>query len=94
MTFLVIARDRTDADVPALRQRVRAEHLKNLEPYVAEGQVVLGGAILDSAGNPTGSALVAEFGTQEALTTFLNADIYTREGVWESFEIYPFRRAV
>ena len=55
---------------------------------------MLGGAILDSAGNPTGSALVAEFGTREALTTFLHADIYTREGVWESFEIYPFRRAV
>lgn len=73
---------------------MRDEHLRNLEPYVASGQVILGGAILDEAGDPTGLALVAEFETQGALEAFLQADLYTHEGVWETFEIYPFRRAV
>jgi uncharacterized protein YciI len=94
MMFLVIAKDAGGPDTLSRRQRVRNEHLRNLEPYIAGGQVILGGAILDDTGKPCGSALVTDFETREALEVFLQADLYTREGVWESFEIHPFRRAV
>lgn len=94
MMFLVIAKDADGPDVLSRRQRVRDAHLQNLEPYLAGGQVVLGGAILNDTGEPCGSALITDFETREALEAFLQADLYAREGVWESFEIYPFRRAV
>jgi uncharacterized protein YciI len=94
MTFLVIAKDGTDPDAPARRQRVRAQHLRELEPLVQSRQIRLGGAILDDAGTMIGSALLAEFENREALDEYLRSDIYTREGVWQRFEVYPFKRAV
>jgi len=94
MMFLVIARDGTDPDAPARRQRVREQHLRELEPLVKSGQIGLGGAILDDAGTMIGSALLAEFESREALERYLQSDVYTREGVWQSLQIYPFKRAV
>ena len=92
MTFFIVAKDAPDAS--ARRQRVRGQHLRELEPHVKAKRILVGGAILDDEGSVIGSGLVAEFGSRESLDEFLQSDIYTREGVWESFEIYPFRRAV
>lgn len=94
MTFLVIARDGTDADAPARRQGVREQHLREIGPAVADGRVQLGGAILDEAGTMIGSALLLEADSQAAARALLEGDIYFKAGVWQTFEIYPFRRAV
>ncbi len=94
VTFLVIAKDGTDPDAPARRQRVRERHLEEIKPAVAGGTVQLGGAILDEAGEMIGSALLLEAESEEAARAFLEADIYSKAGVWQDFEIYPFRRAV
>ena len=92
MTFFIVVKDAADA--PKRRQKIRDQHLRELEPHVKAKRVLMGGAILDDKGNVIGSGLVAEFGSRELLDEFLHSDIYTREGVWESFEVYPFRRAV
>ena len=41
-----------------------------------------------------GSALVLEAEDEVAARRLLEADVYHREGVWRSYEVYPFRRAV
>ena len=92
--FLVIIKDGTDPEAPARRQRVRDAHLEAIKPAVANGMVQLGGALLDDEGTMIGSALLVEADSRAALETFLQNDIYTLEGVWQSFEIYPFKRAV
>ena len=56
--------------------------------------VQLGGALLNDVGVMIGSALLVEADSKEELESFLQSDIYTLEGVWQSFEIYPFKRAV
>lgn len=94
MTFLVLAKDGTDVGAPERRQRVREAHLEGVKPAVKDGSLQLGGAILDDAGVMIGSALLVEAESREALMDFLKGDIYSREGVWQSFEIYPFKRAV
>lgn len=94
MTFLVLAKDGTDAGAPERRQRVREAHLEGVKPAVEDGSLQLGGAILDDAGVMIGSALLVETESREALMDLLKGDIYSREGVWQSFEIYPFKRAV
>ena len=94
MTFLVIAKDGADPDAPARRQRVRDAHLEAIKPAVEAGMLQLGGALLDDAGTMIGSALIMEADSRAELETFLQNDVYTLEGVWQSFEIYPFRRAV
>ncbi len=94
MLFLVIAKDGTDPEAPARRQAVRDEHLANIKPSVEAGILHVGGAILDDQGNMVGSALIAEAESKEDLQKFLDNDVYTKTGVWKSFEIYPFKRAV
>lgn len=94
MTFLVIARDGTDADAPARRQRVREQHLEAIRPAVEDGRVHLGGALLDEAGTMVGSAMLLEADSQETARALLEEDIYFKAGVWQTLDIYPFRRAV
>ncbi len=94
MTFLVIAKDGTDPEASARRQRVRDAHLEAIKPAVEAGIVQLGGALLNDEGAMIGSALLVEADSRDALEEFLQNDVYTLEGVWQSFEIYPFKRAV
>jgi uncharacterized protein len=94
MLFLVIAWDGADAEAPARRQRVRATHLEGARALAADGVMHLGGALLDPEGGMIGSALVLEAEDEAAARRLLEADVYHREGVWRSYEVYPFRRAV
>lgn len=94
MTFMVIATYATDAGMTERRAKVRAEHLATLKEHAERGQVVVAGPILDDSQTPTGSALVVEFETREVLSAFLQADAYSREGVWESFQIHLFSRVI
>ena len=94
MLFLVIAKDGTDAEAPARRQRVRERHLEGARTLAANGTLQIGGALLDPEGGMIGSALVLEAEDELAAHRLLEADVYHREGVWRSYEVYPFRRAV
>ena len=94
VTYLVIARDGADPEAPARRQRVRDAHLEAIKPAALAGTLQLGGALLDDAGTMVGSALLVEADSRAALEDFLQNDVYTLEGVWQSFDIYPFKRAV
>jgi len=94
MLFLVIAKDGTDADAPARRQRVRESHLEGARALAASGVLQVGGALLRDDGTMIGSALVIEAEDDADLRRRLEADVYHREGVWRSYEVYPFRRAV
>jgi uncharacterized protein len=94
MLFMVIAKDGTDPDAPARRQAVREAHLAGAKELAAAGRLLLGGPLLDDAGGMIGSALLLEAEDASAARAILDADIYTRTGVWQTFEIHPFRRAV
>jgi uncharacterized protein YciI len=94
MLFLVIAKDGTDAEAPARRQRVRERHLEGARTLAERGTLQVGGALLDPEGGMIGSALVIEAEDEAAARVLLEADVYHREGVWRSYEVYPFRRAV
>lgn len=94
MLFLVIARDGTDSEAPQRRQTVRDAHLQGVKEAAASGTLQVGGAFLNEQGQMIGSMLLIEAESREAVERYLEADIYTRAGVWQTFEIYPFKRAV
>lgn len=94
MLHLVIAHDGRDADAPERRRGVRERHLEGIRPLVEAGTLQLAGAYLDDEGEMRGSVLLLDADDEGAVRAILDADVYTRAGVWERFEILPFRRAV
>lgn len=93
MQWLVIARDGTDAEAPARRLKARPAHLENAARLQAAGHLLIGGALLDDAGQMAGSAAVAQFDTRAELDEWLRTDPYVTGGVWQQIEVTPYRVA-
>jgi hypothetical protein len=94
MLYVVIAKDGTDPEAVARRLAVREKHLEAVKPAVAAGIVQVGGALLNQEGTMIGSMMILDFESEDAVRDFLSKDVYSKSGVWQNVEIYPFRRAV
>lgn len=94
MLYLILAHDGTDPEAPQRRQAVRDQHLAAARQASEAGALKLGGAILDASGAMIGSALIVEAASEEEARAFVAQDIYTRAGVWQRFEVYPFKPAL
>lgn len=93
MQYLIIARDGSDAEAPSRRQAARPQHLENAARLQAEGKLLIGGALLDDAGNMIGSAAVAQFEDRAELDAWLKTDPYVTGDVWREIEVIPYRVA-
>ncbi|MFI5393662.1 MAG: YciI family protein [Myxococcota bacterium] len=94
MRFVVMAWDGDDPDAKGRRAAVRPIHLENIQPFVDDGHVLVGGAMLDEQGDMIGSTLVVEFDSRADLDAWITADPYVTGGVWDQVEVHPFRPAV
>jgi uncharacterized protein YciI len=93
MQYLVVIHDATDPEAQQRRQTVRPDHLKRAEKYQHDGNLLMGGAMLNDAGEVIGSSVIAQFHTREDLDEWLYKDPYTLGNVWAKFEVHPFRVA-
>ena len=93
MQYVIHAYDHTDADAPKRRMAIRPAHFDYVRQLKADGQFVLGGALLDPDGRMIGSMLILDLETDEQLTQYLNTDPYIVQGVWDKIDVKPFRRA-
>ncbi|HWG77905.1 MAG TPA: YciI family protein [Steroidobacteraceae bacterium] len=93
MQFLVVAYDGTDPESGQRRLRAREAHLAAAARLKAQGQLAIGGAILDDAGAMIGSALIFDFPDRETLDSYLATDPYVVQKVWQRIEVRPFRTA-
>lgn len=95
MEYLVIMRMRDPKDPEAQKRwdDSRPAHLENTARVQVKGHLLIGGAIFDDDGNPTGSAAVATFGSREKFDECLLTDPYTMADVWQDFEVIPSRVA-
>ena len=94
MQFLVMAKDGTDDGALERRQQTRPAHLEGIGPLVDAGNVLVGGAILSSAGDMVGSKLLVDFPGKQDVDAWLARDPYVTAGVWKEIEVHPFRTAV
>jgi uncharacterized protein len=96
MQYVIYAYDYTDADALSRRMAVRPAHLDYVRQLKADGQFLMGGALLNDAGEMIGSMLVLELESETQLATYLQTDPYIVEGVWdkEKLDVKPFRPAV
>ena len=75
-------------------ERTRPTHLASIAPLVEGGNVLVGGAILNEAGDMVGSMLLVDFPDRSDVDAWLAADPYVTDGVWREIEVTPFRTAV
>ena len=93
MQYVIHAYDPPDVNALDRRMAVRPAHLDYVRQLKADGQFLLGGALLDPDGRMIGSMLMLDLETDEQLTDYLNNDPYIVEGIWDKIDVKPFRRA-
>lgn len=91
--FVIIGHDGTDDKALERRLAVREKHLERARKYKITGQLVFGGAILDGEGKMIGSVMLLNDMTQGEVKKFLDDDPYVKDGVWQNYEVKPFRLA-
>lgn len=94
MLFVVIAKDGTDAGAQTRRVEARTSHLETARSLQAAGHLVTGGALLDAEQNMIGSMLVLDVANEAEARRLVEEDVYTRAGVWQSYEVWPYRQAL
>lgn len=90
MQFILTAHDR--ADGLSLRKQVRPEHLAYLEAI--RGNIVFGGPMIGTDGNPCGSMIVFEAADRAVVETLIANDPYSKAGLFDRVEINGFRTVV
>ncbi len=93
MQFLLVAYDGTDAEAPARRQKVRADHLTNMLKLKDTGNYILGGAMLNEQGGMIGSTIVVDFPDLSGVDKWLASEPYIIGKVWDKIDVHPFRVA-
>lgn len=91
--YVIIARDGEDADALERRMQTREKHLSGASVLKANGQFVIGGAMLDAEGKMRGSVMIVQFETQEDFDHWYATEPYIVNGVWKDIEVKPFRVA-
>lgn len=93
MAYILMAYDGTDEGARDRRMSARPEHLEKIAVIKKAGKYILGGAILDDAGEMIGSVIVYDVPDRATLDEILKDEPYINNGVWKTIDIRPFRPA-
>jgi hypothetical protein len=91
--FLVTAMDGTDDAALERRMAVRPTHFGRVRTEAEAARLRTGGAILDAQDRMVGSFLILDLPDEAAVRAWLDADPYTKGGVWQEFSIRRVRVA-
>lgn len=91
--FLLIAHDGRDEHALERRMAARPAHFERAAQLKVAGNFILGGALLDEAGNMKGSMMVVQFPDRAAVDEWLRTEPYMLGKVWEQVEVQPFKVA-
>ena len=82
--YLVTAYDHTDEGALKRRMDVRPHHLDGAKALKANGNYVIGGAMLSEEGKMMGSIMILQFEDEEQLEAWKQSEIYITGKVWET----------
>lgn len=92
--YVITAHDFTDAEAQQRRLSTRPAHLEGVKILKANGNFIVGGAILNDEEQMIGSVMIVQFETDEQMENWKNNDPYVTRKVWEKIDVKPFRQAV
>jgi uncharacterized protein len=73
-----------------LRLETRPTHLEYLEGLNAKGKLKMAGPVLDGDAKPCGTIAIYEAASLDEAKALVDADPYTKAGLFESVDIKPF----
>ena len=85
MQFLIKAYD--GPNMLEKRMEVRPRHLEGMSRL--NEHIICAGGLLDEEGKMKGSALIMNFDSRAELDTYLAAEPYVSEKVWQKIEVEP-----
>lgn len=91
--YIIYAWDGTDEEAPDRRMNSRPAHFEGARKLKANGNFIIGGAILDGKGAMIGSMMVVQFASPEELEQWMQTEPYITGRVWKKTEVHPFRVA-
>jgi uncharacterized protein len=91
--YLITAYDGTDENALDRRMNIRPFHLEGAKKLKENGNFIIGGAMLNDDGKMIGSTMILQFENPEELQHWIDSEPYIQQGVWEKFEVKPFRVA-
>jgi uncharacterized protein len=91
--YVIIARDGQDDAALERRMTTRPIHLEGARKLKANHNFVLGGAMLNEAGQMKGSVMILQFETEDQFQHWYKNEPYITNGVWQTIEVQPFRIA-
>lgn len=91
--YIVYAWDDTDEAALERRMNSRPAHFDRAGQLKANGNFILGGAMLDDAGKMIGSMMIVQFATREELEQWMQTEPYITGHVWKKIDVRPFRVA-
>lgn len=91
--YLITAYDYTDDGAFKRRMDVRPHHLDGARELKANGNYVIGGAMLNDEGKMLGSIMILQFEDEEQLEAWKQSELYITQKIWESYDIKPFKVA-
>ncbi|KAL9559811.1 hypothetical protein PS6_000570 [Mucor atramentarius] len=94
--FMVVLHDYTDSGALDRRLSVRDKHLQGALKAESEGNLLVGGAILDNheSSKMKGSVLLLAAKSIEEIDDMIIQDPYYKAKVWEKWEVYPIKCAI
>ncbi len=93
MHYVIHAYDHTDEEAPQRRLKARPLHFDRARKLRADGNLVVGGALLSPEGQMIGSMMLVDFADEAGLNTWLETDPYVTGRVWDKIDVKPFRQA-
>jgi uncharacterized protein YciI len=91
--YLIYAWDGEDEAALNRRMSSRPAHFEGARKLKANGNFIIGGAMLDAKGTMIGSMMVVQFASPEELEQWMQNEPYITGRVWKKTEVYPFRVA-
>ncbi|KAF1799123.1 hypothetical protein FB192DRAFT_1394992 [Mucor lusitanicus] len=94
--FMVVLHDFTDSEALNRRLSVRDQHLQGALKAESDGNLLVGGAILDNheSSKMKGSVLLLAAKSVEEIDEMIIQDPYYKAKVWEKWEVYPIKCAI
>lgn len=91
--YLIYAWDAVDEQALDRRMTTRPAHLDGARALKANGNFLIGGAMLNETGQMAGSMMVVQFENEAGLQQWLDTEPYIQGKVWDNIRVIPFRVA-